>query len=878
MSNYKIYVINLEKRPDRKENVKNIFDKIGWSEEGYSFYKAVDGKNLDLNLEIKNLFKGNDFGNRKCVIGCALSHYNIWIELLNDKKNDYYVIFEDDFSLSENFSEIFNFTKKWLESGDVSCMIPGDVSHQSPSENVDMLFLGYHTHNKINNTNSTSYVITNYDNDLYIGGFFSYIITKNGAKKILKYIEENGIKHGIDYLIKINSDLNVCEVKPHIVLSDWVRSVNDVIDSNIQKDFEAFNFKEVNDYNNYLFMKGFDQMNYDLSRFNNKNIDELIEISNSNDNIVGFNTLGYMKTKINMNELILSPYYSDSDGVYIKLDPQLRIKMLYNFGDSQSICNEWNIMSRTPGNMTWNNIKITHEDNNIDYYVIINKPFNNEQVYIPEKTIIFQMEPYCYNDSQNWGVKTWGEWAKPDPSKFLQVRSNEKFMNNCTWGIENIKEPVKISQISTICSSKYYDPGHIKRIDFLKFCENKNEKSLFSIDIYGNDNNHNFKNYKGSLTNANKGSGINPYKYYFMGENNIEYNYITEKLWEPIIGECLCFYYGAPNLSDYINPLAYVALDLNNFEESYNIIKNAIETDLWSQRIDIIRQEKYKIINYYNFFPTVERIITKDLWKDKLKILNETLKIYILKDSDEILRLSSPKSKENLFYTILKEFGFNIEFYEKINVKDIIIQDIEGTTNKKIIWNKNIKYLDITKIPLDSFIAFALPESNHAACDFVSRAQLNILNLYEKIILDGNQIQNYLIIDNNISLKSSLNYLFYHMLYLPQNYDLCKLTNSLLEYGNKIINQHNSLYYNCARETRDLEFNCAQETKLQTPHFISQQGISKILKYWNKNILNNYGESVKDSDLDSGRVNEMEFNFYCVKGNQLFGTPEGILT
>ena len=48
-------------------------------------------------------------------------------------------------------------------------------------------------------------------------------------------------------------------------------------------------------------------------------------------------------------------------------------------------------------------------------------------------------------------------------------------------------------------------------------------------------------------------------------------------------------------------------------EESLLIIKKAIEEDWWSQRIDIIRKEKEKIINVMGFFPRIEKIIQDDL-------------------------------------------------------------------------------------------------------------------------------------------------------------------------------------------------------------------------------------------------------------------------
>ena len=73
------------------------------------------------------------------------------------------------------------------------------------------------------------------------------------------------------------------------------------------------------------------------------------------------------------------------------------------------------------------------------------------------------------------------------------------------------------------------------------------------------------------------------------------------------------FYYGCPNITDYIDSRAFVLLDVNDFEKSYQIIKQAIEEDWHTQRIDVIRQEKQKILNKLAFFPTIENIITKNI-------------------------------------------------------------------------------------------------------------------------------------------------------------------------------------------------------------------------------------------------------------------------
>jgi len=304
----------------------------------------------------------------------------------------------------------------------------------------------------------------------------------------------------------------------------------------------------------------------------------------------------------------------------------IRVKMLCNWCSSETLCKRWSNMCDNPTLFTWKNLEIVWSNENIDYYVIINRPQEGE-FYEPSKTIVFQMEPWINDQGKPWGVKTWGDWAIPDEKKFLAVRGrhNPGCWNNVFWELElTLKEIQELetttimekrNTLGTMCSSKYFDEGHILRIDFLKYLEKRlQETDDFKIDIYNWDNNHQFTNFRGGLDHyVNKSKGVLPYKYYFMVENNFEKDFITEKLWEPILCETLVFYYGCPNVSDYINPLAYVQLDIYDFDKSYQIIKTAIEEDWWSQRISVIREEKKKILNEMAFLPVINGIIEKDL-------------------------------------------------------------------------------------------------------------------------------------------------------------------------------------------------------------------------------------------------------------------------
>lgn len=286
-------------------------------------------------------------------------------------------------------------------------------------------------------------------------------------------------------------------------------------------------------------------------------------------------------------------------------DNKIRVKMLCNWMSSEQLREYYNKFST--GNYEWNNICLVL-DNDPDYFVVINSPPKGENPD-PKKTIVFQMEP---NMEKN--ISHWGEWATPDKSKFLKVFDHKVDYNNNEWHLSKTYKELKTmeinknseydSVISSVLSEKYHDPGHIKRVDFVKFLEKKG----VSVHVYGN-NKWEYKDYKGSLPIYNKDNALFPYKYVFNCENNSIKNYYTEKLVDAILSESLCFYSGCFNIRDYIDDRAYVYLELSNFEEDYKKVKAAIDGKLWEERIEIIREEKKKILDYLSFFPRLERII-----------------------------------------------------------------------------------------------------------------------------------------------------------------------------------------------------------------------------------------------------------------------------
>jgi hypothetical protein len=153
-------------------------------------------------------------------------------------------------------------------------------------------------------------------------------------------------------------------------------------------------------FDNYTFYPFKDSPDYDTKFVPGRSIEELKQICDSDLSCVGFNTLGFFKHKIRQeSDFINLNFGLSTEGLYVK-NARFRVKMLCNWCSSKQLCDDWNRQSK--GNYRWNDIEITWEDKDIDFYVIINKPFQDD-FYIKDRTIVFHMEPWCGNVQQDMG-------------------------------------------------------------------------------------------------------------------------------------------------------------------------------------------------------------------------------------------------------------------------------------------------------------------------------------------------------------------------------------------------------------------------------------------------------------------------------------------
>ena len=285
-------VINLDKRTDRYQSFKEFHSYMSDKIQRHS---ATYGLELKLTPEIKHLFRNNDFKWKKAVMGCAISHNQIWQSLAKQPEDNYScLILEDD----------VRFYPKWLDVwAQAAPLIP---------EDADIIYLGgILPPNKPAFVNAITLVNMHFSkvipNEIFSPGNprryfhscnYSYIMFARGARKLAKIIEEKGIFTSGDHMIVNHMEnLNVYFIHP--IVAGCFQDIDpiyqksqfnnfervDNFDSDLWNNVECFTPQELNDSikpteNNDVMADGINiECNAILLKLSQGKIDEMTQMS-----------------------------------------------------------------------------------------------------------------------------------------------------------------------------------------------------------------------------------------------------------------------------------------------------------------------------------------------------------------------------------------------------------------------------------------------------------------------------------------------------------------------------------------------------------------------------------------------------------------------
>lgn len=339
---------------------------------------------------------------------------------------------------------------------------------------------------------------------------------------------------------------------------------------------------------------------------------------------------------------------------------------------------------------------LTENKNDADYFGVIwgsREKYTDEQL---SRTIFFRTEPVFPEKIML------GQEYKSEPLKFMKYYDYADLRYpNCMENWLQTKPNKLLSStpdkpdsfthcISSVVSNKYIDPGHRYRIDLLRYMISNIQELHTIIDkegtapldksnilhIYGFDNTLQFPDeyYYGPLPERNK-SMLMKYRYTLIAENHSIPGYITEKIADGILSECLVFYWGCPNIERYYpavhGVLPYVVLPMDDVDASFGIIKLALINDWWSLKLAAIRATKKLILTKMMMQHRISQAIHEDVGR---KVLGQ--------DALHILRLAtSTDCLGNGIFSTIYYTGNRYESlkqYVEVHAPQVSLKMLEG--------------------------------------------------------------------------------------------------------------------------------------------------------------------------------------------------------
>lgn len=211
-----IYVINMDKDINRLDKVKKECDKFNIK---FERFPGINPNTLSEDEKNKYI---TIFCQKYCtngMIGCGLSHFKIYEDVINNNYNNV-LILEDDIYFEEDFHYILNNALGELPNDyDILYIGSFGLSNQDTYNNYNYLF------KILSNKKTDTNIFKNICKPEFPLGTHAMIISNKGCKKLLQTI--NKINYHIDFQISFNNkDLNIYTTNKNIVYQHWEDSNN----------------------------------------------------------------------------------------------------------------------------------------------------------------------------------------------------------------------------------------------------------------------------------------------------------------------------------------------------------------------------------------------------------------------------------------------------------------------------------------------------------------------------------------------------------------------------------------------------------------------------------------------------------------------------
>jgi hypothetical protein len=282
----------------------------------------------------------------------------------------------------------------------------------------------------------------------------------------------------------------------------------------------------------------------------------------------------------------------------------IKIYFAKNWGlTSKQMCASY--ILQTPGNSgIWKNIQVTYDLDEADYLIIEdNSSLEEIKHFSNKKRIYFSREALDTTSHLKYTSKHFIRSTFWDNTGYLYTKwiystpSGGISMDYDT--LKEEKAPEKTRLISTIQSNKIITKTHLDRINLVQKCS-----KAFKIDVFGSIGCAN-----STLVNNDKKNGLDPYQYCLAFDNQVTIeNFFGTQFTDSLLRWTVPIYGGGAKLEKFFPPKSFIKIDPSNLNE-VSRIKKILKEDNYLERFDAIEEARDLIMNKYNIWPTIKKII-----------------------------------------------------------------------------------------------------------------------------------------------------------------------------------------------------------------------------------------------------------------------------
>lgn len=195
----RIFVVNLDRRPDRRRSFYAALPpEVRGSVERVA---AEDSRQLRPTPELRHLFRDNDFGYRRGVLACALSHYLLWRRIADAGDSCRSVLLlEDDVIFTPGFWE------RWNSVHGRDLPTPHDLIYLGgPSlfpEEAEACQIRTREHRLAEDEFLAARPFRHFGVPKRMDyGTFAYLLTQDAARRLCRWVERDGIHRAVDWFL-----------------------------------------------------------------------------------------------------------------------------------------------------------------------------------------------------------------------------------------------------------------------------------------------------------------------------------------------------------------------------------------------------------------------------------------------------------------------------------------------------------------------------------------------------------------------------------------------------------------------------------------------------------------------------------------------------